>query len=111
MTRQSDPLILHTTAPDELKEMIRNLIREEFALMNIELQRVMGDDDLVSTGSACRILGVCAKVLKVLVDDGHFTVFHHLKEKRYSRGELLDYRNKYMSRRRKEENSSFKSVN
>ncbi|MEO0687624.1 MAG: hypothetical protein AAFY76_21890, partial [Cyanobacteria bacterium J06649_11] len=56
---------------------------------------VIGEDDLVSTGTACRILGVCAKVLRYLVNEGHFTVFNHLKEKRYRRGELLAFRNRH----------------
>ena len=78
-----------------LRDMIQELVRGEFTEINYELQRVIGEDDLVSTGTACRILGVCSKVLKVLAEQGHFTVFWHLKDRRYKRGELLDYRNSY----------------
>ncbi|PHN00928.1 hypothetical protein [Flavilitoribacter nigricans] len=88
-------IILQTISTADLEEMIRNLFRTAFQSVCEELQRVFGEDDLVSTGRACRILGVCSKVLKVLTDEGHFTVYYHLKERRYSRGELLDYRNKY----------------
>ena len=86
---------MHSVSPEELKEHIRELIRDEFQTINIEMQRVIGEDDLVSIGSACRILGVCSKVFRILVQDGHFTVFHHLKERRFIRGELLEYRNKW----------------
>lgn len=62
--------------------------------MNQEVQRVIGEDDLVSTGTACRLLGVCSKVMRHLVKEGHFTVFQHMKERRYSRAEILDFRNR-----------------
>ena len=88
-------IILQAISTKELEDTLRTLIRSEFEAMNEELQRIMGEDDLVSTGTACRILGMSSKVLKVLVDQGYFTVYHHLKERRYNRGELLDYRNKY----------------
>lgn len=88
-------IILQAISTKELEEMLRTLVRTEFEAMNEELQRVIGEDDLVSTGTACRILGVSSKVLKVLVDRGDFTVYYHLKERRYNRGELLNYRNQY----------------
>jgi len=91
----ANEIILQSMSKQELEAMLRELVRTEFNTMNEEIQRVIGEDDLVSTGTACRILGVCAKVLRVLVDDGHFTVYWHLKERRYIRGELLDYRNQY----------------
>ena len=91
----TNEIILQSMSRIELRDMIQNLVRTEFDTINHELQRVLGEDDLVSTGTACRILGVCSKVLKVLADKGHFTVFWHLKERRYKRGELLDYRNTY----------------
>lgn len=91
----ANEIILQSMSKQELEAMLRELVRTEFNMMNEEIQRVIGEDDLVSTGTACRILGVCAKVLRVLVDDGHFTVYWHLKERRYIRGELLDYRNQY----------------
>ena len=69
--------------------------KNSLGFSNEEIQRVVGEDDLVSTGTACRILGVCSKVLKVLADQRKFSVYHHMKERRYNRGELLDYRNKY----------------
>jgi|GEM_PF-1709822 len=91
---QNNNIILHSITPNELKEMIRDLLREEFEIVNMELQRVLGEDDLVSTGTAGRLLGVCSKQLRYLIQEGHFTVFHHLKERRYIRAELLDFRNR-----------------
>ena len=92
---ESNSIILHKVSPNEFKALLREMIREEFEVMNEELQRVIGEDDLVSTGTACRILGICTKVLRYLASEGHFTVYHHLKEKRYVRAELLAYRNKH----------------
>ncbi|MBK7870743.1 MAG: hypothetical protein IPJ74_08665 [Saprospiraceae bacterium] len=77
------------------------MIQAEFEEVNKEIQSVIGEDDLVSSGTACRLLGVCSKVLKILTDQGHFTVYYHLKERRYNRGELLEYRNKYRTPKRK----------
>ena len=91
---ENNNIILHSVTPHELKELLRQMIQEEFASVNEEVQRVIGEDDLVSTGTACRLLGVCSKVLRYLVKEGHFTVFYHMKEKRYIRAELLGFRNK-----------------
>lgn len=88
-------IILQSISTDDLSEMIRAIVKAEFENINTELQRIMGEDDLVSTGTACRILGVSSKVLKVLLDQGYFTTYHHLRERRYNRGELLAYRNKF----------------
>lgn len=95
-----EKITLHGFTPDELKKMLKEVVQEEFEVMNEELQRVMGEDDMVSTGTACRLLGVCSKILKVLVDQKKITAFYHLKEKRYSRGQILEYRNKYRDRKR-----------
>lgn len=97
----ANDIILQAISIQEFKNTLKEMFRSEFGAMNEELQRVFGEDDLVSTGSACRILGVCSKVLKVLTDEGRFTVFHHLKERRYIRGELLDYRNQYRTNKRR----------
>ena len=94
-------ITVHGMTPKEFKTFIKETFQEEFDQMNVELQRAMGEDDLVSTGTACRILGVCSKVLKALVDQRKFSVFNHIKEKRYKRSELLDYRNKYMTQRKR----------
>lgn len=91
---ENNNIILHSVTPTELKEMLRSLVREEFELMNNEVQRVIGEDDLVSTGTACRLLGVCSKVMRHLIQEGHFTVFHHMKERRFVRAEILEFRNK-----------------
>ena len=91
---ENNNIILHAITPAELKKMLRELVKEEFELMNVEVQRVIGEDDLVSTGTACRLLGVCSKVMRHLVQEGHFTVFHHMKERRYIRAELLEFRNR-----------------
>jgi len=88
-------VMLHSITPHQLKEILREMIREEFEAVNEEVQRVIGEDDLVSTGTACRLLGMCSKQLRYLVNEGHFTVYHHMKEKRYARAELLDFRNKH----------------
>ena len=95
-------IILHSVTPTELQELLTKLIREEFEYMNEELQKVMGEDDLVSSGTACRLLGVCSKVLKYLVDEGHFSVFYRLRERRFKRSEVLQYRNKHMVNKRRE---------
>jgi len=97
---KNDNIILHNITPVELREMLKQLVREELETVNTEWQRVIGEDDLVSTGTACRLLGMCAKVFRHLVQEGHFTVYYHLKEKRFPRGELLDYRNKYRVRKK-----------
>ena len=93
-------IILHSVTPDQLKEMLVQLIREEFLQINREMQKVLGEDDLISTGTACRLLGMCAKMLKYLIDEGQFTVFYHMKERRFKRSEILEYRNKYRSEKR-----------
>ena len=90
-----EKITLHEMTPDDLKGIIKEVVHEEFEEVNTELQRVVGEDDLVSTGTACRILGISNKVLKHLIDEGHFTIYHHLKDRRFNRGELLEYRNKY----------------
>ncbi|GJM35925.1 MAG: hypothetical protein DHS20C18_49260 [Saprospiraceae bacterium] len=92
---ENNNIILHAITPAELKEMLRTMVKEEFQEMNSEVQRVIGEDDLVSTGTACRLLGVCSKVMRYLVQEGQFTVFHHMKERRFVRAELLDFRNKH----------------
>lgn len=92
---ENSSIVMHSIDPNDLKKMIQELIRAEFENINCEIQRVIGEDDLVSTGTACRILGVCSKVFRILVQNGHFTVFHHLKERRFIRGEILEYRNRY----------------
>ncbi|WP_367389050.1 hypothetical protein [Lewinella sp. LCG006] len=98
----TNEIILQAITTQELEELLRSLVRAEFQAMNTELQRVIGEDDLVSTGTACRILGVSNKVLKILLDQGYFTIYYHLKERRYNRGELLAYRNKYRVNRMRE---------
>ncbi|TXB62303.1 MULTISPECIES: helix-turn-helix domain-containing protein [Phaeodactylibacter] len=94
MEIRDNGVVLHSVTPHQLKEILREMIREEFTNVNEEIQRVIGEDDLVSTGTACRLLGMCSKQLRYLVNEGHFTVFHHMKEKRYIRAELLEFRNK-----------------
>ena len=95
-------ILLHQISPAEFKNMLKELVREEFQNINEEIQRVIGDDDLVSVGTACRLLGVCSKIFRYMEREGHFTVFHHLKEKRYNRGELLEFRNKYRAHKKRE---------
>lgn len=96
-----ESITLHSITPEEFKTMLKQLVREEFELINEEMQRIIGEDDLVSTGTACRILGVCSKVLKIFTDEGKFSVYYHLKERRYNRGELLEYRNRYLIRKKR----------
>ena len=97
----TNDIILQGLSVDDLEAMLQKLVRKEFEQMFDELQQAMGEDDLVSTGTACRVLGVCSKLLKVLTDEGHFTVYHHLKERRYIRGELLQYRDRYRSKKKR----------
>ncbi len=94
-------ITLHELTPSELAALIRELVRDEFDDISNKLQRVVGEDDLVSTGTACRLLGVSNRTLKILTDRGDFTVYYHLKEKRFNRGELIDYRNRYMTPRKR----------
>jgi GR25 family glycosyltransferase involved in LPS biosynthesis len=91
---ENNNIILHSITPAELKIMLREMIKEEFQEINSEIQRVIGEDDLVSTGTASRLLGVCSKSFRYLVDEGYFTVYHHMKERRFPRAELLEFRNK-----------------
>lgn len=91
----NENIILHNITPDELKQMLSQLVDEKLEEVNIEMQRVIGEDDLVSSGTATRLLGMCGKGFRHLLQEGHFTVYYHMKEKRFSRGELLEYRNKY----------------
>lgn len=88
-------------SPEELRKMLRELIQEEFEVINHEIQRAMGDDDLVSTGTVGRLLGICSKKVKILIDRGELSVYDHLKERRYNRGEILDYRNKHKTNRKR----------
>lgn len=97
---ENNNIILHSIAPADLKEMLQEMIQAQFEEMNKEIQSVIGEDDLVSSGTACRLLGICSKVLKILTDQGHFTVYYHLKERRYNRGELLIYRNRHRASKR-----------
>ncbi len=91
----SKNILIRETTPEELKSILKEMIQEEFKAINNEVQRVIGEDDLISSGTACRHLGVCSKVFRILVQRGHFTIFHHLKERRFVRGEILAYRNQY----------------
>ena len=91
----TNEIILQSMSREELRDMMQEMVRTEFQIINKEIQRVIGEDDLVSTGTACRILGVSSKVLKVLIQQGHFNVFAHIHDRRFSRGELLSYRNAY----------------
>jgi hypothetical protein len=95
-------VILHSITPAELKTMLKEMIREEFQEINLEIQRVIGEDDLVSTGTASRLLGVCSKSFRYLVEEGHFTVYYHMKERRFPRAELLEFRNKHRVNRLKQ---------
>lgn len=98
---ENNSVLVHSISPEELQDMIRQLIYEEFQSVSEEMQRIIGEDDLVATGTACRILGVCSKVFRILVQNGNFTVFHHMKERRFIRAELLEYRNRYMIKKTK----------
>jgi len=97
----SERITLHGISPEEFEGMLRKTVQEEFEHVNDEIQRVVGEDDLVSTGTACRLLGISAKSLKKLTDEGAFSVYYHLKEKRFNRGELLDFRNQFRSPRKR----------
>lgn len=87
-------MVLLNFTPEEHKAMMKELIQEEIEELFVRLQLVFGDDDLISSGRAASLLGMCSKVFRILVQEGHFTVYYHLKERRFSRGEILNYRNK-----------------
>ncbi|MEO0685090.1 MAG: hypothetical protein AAFY76_08620, partial [Cyanobacteria bacterium J06649_11] len=53
---ESNNIILHSITPQQLRDLLRQMIREEFVSISNEVQEVIGEDDLVSTGTACRIL-------------------------------------------------------
>ena len=95
-------VVFHSLSPVDLEELITKILHKEFEHLNEQLQMVMGDDDLISSGTACRLLGVSQKVLKYLLDEGYFTVFYHLRERRFRRSEVLEYRNKYAVAKRLE---------
>ena len=82
--------------------MLQDMVRQEMERINTEIQMVMGEDDLISSGTATRLLGMCKKLFGILVQEGHFTVYCHLKDRRFSRGEILNYRNKHRIIRRRE---------
>ncbi|MEL7123216.1 MAG: hypothetical protein AAFO07_27455 [Bacteroidota bacterium] len=88
-------IILHNITPEQLKTMLKEMVKEEFEHINNEIQMAMGEDDLISIGTASRLLGMCKKVFGIYVKEGHFTVYYHLKERRFLRSEILDYRNRY----------------
>ena len=94
-------IIIHNVTPEQHKAMMQEMIREEMERMFLELQTILADDDLISTGRAASLLGLCNKSFRVLASTKHFTVYQHLKERRFSRGEILEYRNQYKSRKRK----------
>lgn len=94
-------IILHNISPEQLRAMLEELVRKETERMLSELQVVMGEDDLISTGTASRLLGVCTKKFRVLAELGYFTVYYHLKERRFSRGEILAYRDQHKVSKRK----------
>ena len=94
-------IILHSINQEEFEELVTKIFREQFVSMNKELQMVLGEDDLISSGTACRLLGVSTKVLKYLIDEGYFTVFYHLRERRFRRADILEYRNKYRAEKRR----------
>ncbi len=96
-----EKITLHEMTPDELRGILKEMVEEQFDSMNEKLQRAMGEDDLVSTGTACRLLGMSSKYLKIMTDRGEFSVYYHLKERRYNRGELLEYRNRYLTKRKR----------
>ena len=97
---ENNSIVLHQIKPDQLKMLIQSTIKEELESIKNEMQRVIGKDDLVSTGTACRILGMCDKVFNILVKDNTFSVYNHLREKRFLRAELLEYREKYLIKKR-----------
>jgi hypothetical protein len=96
----ADKITVHEMTPKELDERIQEIMKQEFNRMCVELQRSFGEDDLISTGSACRLLGVSSKYFKILIDRGEFTVYFHLKERRFNRGEILAYREQYVIKKR-----------
>lgn len=96
-----EKITLHEIDAVEFENLIRKIIKEEFVDIDIKVQRAMGEDDLISIGTVCRLLGCSSKVVKPLIDQGYFTVYNHLKERRFKRSEILDYVNKYRTNKKR----------
>ena len=94
-------IVLQSMNPEELKALIREIIDEGIQDVSEQLERSFGEDDLISSGSARRILGVSDKYFRILIKDGLFTCYTHLKERRFCRGEILEFRNKYKIKKRR----------
>lgn len=96
-----EKITLHEMTPDEFKNIIDEAIQDKFDEICEELQKVMGEDDLISTGTVARLLGICNKNVKILADRGEITVYNHIKERRYNRAEILEYRDRHKTRRKR----------
>ena len=97
----AEKITLHEMTPHELKDMLQDMMKEEFDIITNKLQTMVGEDDLISSGRACRMLGMSYKTLKILTDQGTFSVYHHMKERRYNRGEIIEYRDRYLTKRKR----------
>ena len=94
-------ITIHEMSPEELNNLIQKTVKNEFEHMSNEFQKAFGEDDLISIGTACRLLGMSKKYFNILVDRGQFTVYHHMKERRFKRGEILEYRNKHKTNKKR----------
>ena len=45
----TNEIILQSLSKEELRDMVQEMVRTEFQIINREIQRVIGEDDLVST--------------------------------------------------------------
>ena len=50
-------VVVHSISPVELEELLTRVLQKELEHQNEQLQMAMGDDDLISSGTACRLLG------------------------------------------------------
>jgi hypothetical protein len=101
MIAMPEKITLHGMTPDEFRKLLEEIMEDKFEEMYLELQKAMGDDDLISTGTVARLLGICNKNVKVLVDRREISFYDHIKERRYNRAEILEYRDRHKTRRKR----------
>lgn len=97
---RENSVIIHGINPQEFKQVIQELVRNELKKQTLELEVKILEDELLPVGRASRLCGLCVKSFRILAETGKFTIYTHLgTEKRYSKREILEYRNKYVKGR------------
>lgn len=94
---RENSVIIHGIDPQEFKQVIQELIREELKKQTLELEVKITEDELLPVGRASKLCGLCIKSFRILAETGKFTIYNHLgTEKRYSKREILEYRNRFV---------------